>query len=558
MSRAVDLLSNGWSAHQAGDLGRAAAAYREALKLDPRHPDAYYLLGSVSLSLGDPAQAEACCRAAVMLRPDHARAFGNLGIALAALARSAEAEAAYREALRLKPDYAEALHNLGALLRSQGRLDEALHWHLAAQRARPAYAEAIDGAGIVLADLGRVDEAEAAFRQALALNPRFVAAHQNLGKLLRDRGRLDEALDCIERAIALDPGSAAAHHGRGVMLNECGDRTDPTGALDRAVSLRPDFAEARYSRALVRLLQGDFERGWADFDWRWKCPGAALPPLIQPLWDGQPAPDASILLYGDQGLGDTIQFIRYAKLVKQRVGRVIVACQPPLVKVLTACPGIDVLIPSDMRELPEFDLHFPLTSLPRLFKTTLETVPADVPYVFADPALVDLWRSELAVVSDFKVGIAWQGNPAFPGDRQRSIPLARFSAVARVPRVRLFSLQKGFGTEQLSGFAEREAITDLAPRLDEASGAFMDTAALLRCLDLLITSDSAIAHLAGALAVPAWVVLQYVPEWRWLLDRADSPWYPTVRLFRQSRPGDWDELFERIARSLCAAACTGS
>jgi hypothetical protein len=271
----------------------------------------------------------------------------------------------------------------------------------------------------------------------------------------------------------------------------------------------------------------------------------------QPQWDGSPLEGRTILIHAEQGLGDTIQFIRYAPLVKRRGGTVIVECQPVLSQLLAGCPGIDRLI-AQGSPLPAFDVHVPLLSLPRIFGTTLADVPAEVPYLFADAALIERWRDELAGVPGVKIGIAWQGNTRFPADCMRSIPLTHFAPLAQVDGVRLFSLQKGPGREQLAATAAYLPVIDLADRLDEKAGGFMDTAAVVKNLDLIITSDTAIAHLAGALGVPVWVGLALGADWRYLLGREDSPWYPTMRLFRQTRLGDWDGVFERIASELRA------
>jgi hypothetical protein len=256
-----------------------------------------------------------------------------------------------------------------------------------------------------------------------------------------------------------------------------------------------------------------------------------------------------VLLWAEQGLGDTLQFIRYAADVKERGGRVIVTCPQALTSLVATCPGTDQVI-AQGSPVPDYDYHVPLMSLPRIFGTSLETIPNQVPYLFTEPAKEARWRGELGSVSGVKVGIAWQGNPDHKKDRQRSFPLGRFEALARVDGIHLFSLQKGFGAGQLDELTNRFPILGLGPRLDT----FADTAAVVRNLDLVITPDTAVAHLAGALGVPVWVPLPFASDWRWLLKREDSPWYPTMRLYRQERWGDWDRVFERIECDLKARA----
>jgi hypothetical protein len=290
------------------------------------------------------------------------------------------------------------------------------------------------------------------------------------------------------------------------------------------------------------------EQGWTDYEWRFKCKRfGSLPPFHAPLWDGSPLEGRTILIHAEGGLGDTLQFIRYAPLVHRRGGRVILVCQPPLVRLLSLSRGLGVerlLAQGD--PLPEYDVHASLLSLPGLLGTTLESVPTDVPYLDAEPQLVESWRRRLGSYPGFKVGIAWQGNPKHCGDRFRSSPLVQFAPVARVPGVHLLSLQKGAGREQLPALQGRFPVTDLGSHL----GDFLDTAAVMKSLDLVISVDTAIAHMAGALGIPVWVALPFAPDWRWLLDREDSPWYPTMRLLRQTRPSWWEDVFHRIAEAL--------
>jgi protein O-GlcNAc transferase len=446
-------------------------------------------------------------------RPQSSASHNAAGIKLVEQGKLEQAIASFRLAVRLGPANAEAHNNLGAALKQQDKLDEAVACYQEALRVKPDFSEAQSNLGNALRLLGKPEAAADSFRHALRLRPDYAEAQNNLSNALKDQGQLDDALAGYERALAL----------------------------------RPDYVEAHLDRAITWLLLGDLERGWTEFEWRWQYKDFPARPFVQPRWDGSALPGRTILLHAEQGLGDTIQFIRYAALVKERGGRVIVECQRPLLRLLAGCRGIDELI-GQGAALPQFDVHAPLLSLPHLFRTTLATVPAEIPYLSADPGLVEVWRRELVPLDGYKVGICWQGNPRHAWDRMRSIPLSQFAALARVDGVRLFSLQKGPGSEQLGAAAF--AVTDLGCRLDENSGPFMDTAAVMKNLDLVISSDTAVAHLAGALAVPVWIVLPFLPDWRWLLAREDSPWYPTMWLFRQRSRGNWNEVFERIAAAL--------
>jgi Tfp pilus assembly protein PilF len=440
-------------------------------------------------------------------------AYNHLGKALRDQRRLAEAEACFREAARLRPDLAEAHYNLGVALLNQ---------------KRPA-------------------EAEASCREAARLLPQLAATHNTLGVALLDQHRLPEATACFERAVQLQPGNVEARNNLGNAFWHLGRFEEALASYAVALQAQPDFAEVHRNVALIRLLRGDFDRGWPEFEWRWRMPGVRPRTFSQPPWDGSPLQGRTILLYAEQGLGDTLQFIRYAQLARAQGARVVAECQRALLRLLARCPGIDQLVaPGD--PLPPHDVRAPLLSLPYLFRTTLATIPAPVPYLEADPVLVEQWGRELAALPGFKIGINWQGNPHYPHDRQRSLPLQAFAPLAALPGVQLVSLQKGHGSEQLAAVAGAWPITDLGTRLDEAAGAFTDTAAVMKNLDLVVTSDTAIPHLAGTLGVPVWVALAKVPDWRFLLEREDSPWYPSMRLFRQQQAGDWGPIFRRIAQ----------
>jgi hypothetical protein len=295
-------------------------------------------------------------------------------------------------------------------------------------------------------------------------------------------------------------------------------------------------------------MLGDYERGWVEWEWRWKGTDFARQ-MVKPVWDGGPLKGRTILLVAEQGLGDTLQFVRYAALVKERGGTVIVACQKALLPLLESCAGIDHLAPHDDIRL-DFDVFAPFMSLPRILGTTLETVPATIPYLHARPELVEFWRQELRPLGRFLVGVAWQGSPKYGRDHLRSFRLAEFEPLASLPGVTLISLQKGPGAEQVRDASDRFPIVDLTDRIDCETWAFVDTAAIVKNLDLVIGCDSSLVHLAGALGAPVWVAQRFCSEWRWMQKRDDSPWYPTARLFRQTRPGDWKGVFARMAGAL--------
>lgn len=363
-------------------------------------------------------------------------------------------------------------------------------------------------------------------------------------------GDLTGAMVQLCHAVALHPDHAGAWNSLGLTLHQQGELDAAVACYSRAHQLDPDNVEVRWNRALAWLVQGDFERGWPEYEWRWKSPKAeSLPYSERPRWDGSPLGGAPILLHANQGLGDTIHFIRYAPLVKARGGTVIVQCQPELIPLLSNCVGIDLLAANE-EPPPIFAVQAPMLSLPGILGTTVETIPSEVPYITADPTLVAQWGKRLSSVKGCRVGIIWQGNPKHYWDHRRSFSLNYFEQLTRIDGVRLISLQKSSGVEQLDAASGRFPIIALGGHFDDAGGAFTDTAAVLNHLDLVITPDTAVAHLAGAMGVPTWMALCFSSDWRWLRERNDSPWYPSLRLFRQERLGDWEGVFARMADDL--------
>ncbi len=476
--------------------------------------------------------------------------FCSLGRVLLRLGQWREAAAAYEAALRLAPSDAESLANYGVALAEMGALERAVDAYAKALAVDPNHAIAHYNLGNALRELRRFDDAIASYARALRLQPDWPEANTNLGLALAAVGRVDDALAAYGRTLAVRPDHALAHNGAGLALQARGDFARAAAHFDRAIALAPEFAQARANRAQLALLHGDFERGWPEYEWRLRVPGHAIAPTAAPRWDGGAVDGRTMLLRAEQGLGDTLQFVRFAPVLAARGARVVVETQASIERIVRTCPGIAAVVPRGT-PLPPHDLETPIASVPFRLGLTLDSIPGTVPYLAADPALAADAGRRIRRNGTFTVGIAWQGNPVFPQDCHRSMPLRHFAPLAAVPGVRLFSLQKGFGAEQLA--AAPFPVEDLGAALDTAGGAFTDTAAAMMALDLVIVSDSAVAHVAGALGRPVWVVLPLAPDWRWLLDREDTPWYPTMRLFRQRRLGEWDEVFERIAAALGAA-----
>jgi Flp pilus assembly protein TadD len=473
----------------------------------------------------------------------------DLGVVLLALGRSADAVIPLRQAIALRPEHADSHNRLGQALAEAGRWGEAADSFRRLTTLRPASADAHHNLAVALARLGRHAEAADAYRESLSRRPDHAEDHNNLGLALVEVDRRDEAVSSFRQAIALNPDYAEAHNNLAITLVALGDSAGGLAAFAEALRLRPDYPKARTNRALALLQTGDFEQGWREYEWRWRTDDFTPREFGKPRWDGTPLEGRTILLHAEQGLGDTLQFIRYAPLVRQRGGVVLVEAPPRLLPLLQRCPGIDRLVARGAL-LPAFDVEAPLLSLPGLLGTTAATVPAPIPYLSADPERRARWGAELRALPGFKVGIAWQGSRTYRGDPQRSIPLRHLEPLTRLPGVRLVSLQKGHGSEQLAAVAAAWGVVDLGPRLDEGTGAFEDTAAVMTQLDLVVSSDTSVVHLAGALGTSVWLALPLACDWRWGLAGESTPWYPTMCVFRQRRAGDWEEVFTRMAAEL--------
>lgn len=485
----------------------------------------------------EPASADRCRLAALALQKQ---------------GRIDQAIRLYLRGLALNPSDAAAYRSLGTAYKTQKRFDLAVACFRKAVELCPAFPEAWNNLGNTLTEQKDDAGAAACFERAFAVQPQFAGAHFNFAQALGRLGRFDDAVAASRKATELSPRSAEFYNGLGMALYDARRVDEAIVAYDQAIALRPTFAPARYNLSHALLASGDYERGWPEYEWRWKLETVKPPAFTQPRWDGTVQPNATILLEAEQGLGDTIQFARYVSLVRERVGSVVLRCQKPLVRLLSAMPGIDRLISQE--ESPGlFDVWSPLMSLPLVFTPNVASIPNRVPYLTAENSAIRFWQDRLGPVRQLRVGIHWQGNPAFPKDRFRSIPLRYFEPLARTAGVSLVSLQKGTGREQLANGASFPVL-DLNLSLEEIHGPFVDTAAILKCLDLVITSDTSLAHLAGALGVETWLAVPSLPEWRWLLGRNDSPWYPTLRLFRQNRPGQWADVFLRMAAQLAPRA----
>jgi tetratricopeptide (TPR) repeat protein len=529
----------------------ALAAYAQALAIAPEYTDAHYNRGNALLALGRHEEALAGYDSALALDPGLVQAWNNRAVALQKLGLLAEALASLDAVLGLQPGHAEAHNNRGNVLMRQRRKEAALESFERALACRPDYADAHVNRARALNDMDRLDAALASLDAALKLQPEHAEAHNNRGNLLLRLRRHEAALDSFARALACRPDYADAWVNRAKLFKDLGRFDAAQADLEHAIELDPELAAAHWNLGLLALLRGRLAQGWQGFEWRWKVDqlmqAGELQRFEQPPWLGkQPLAGKTILLWAEQGLGDTIQMARYAGLLGARGASVILEVQPPLAGLLS---GLAPRVVARGEALPDFDFHCPMMSLPLAFGTDLATIPAAPAYLRAAPERVAQWRTLLGPATRLRVGLAWSGNPGHTNDHHRSIAFAEF-AQALTPACEFVSLQKEVRASAAAARAAAGAVRDLGAQLHD----FSDTAALCAAMDVVVTVDTSIAHLAGALGKPVWILLPYAPDWRWLLERSDSPWYPGARLVRQGYGEDWSAVLARVRADLDALA----
>ncbi|PKU22468.1 tetratricopeptide repeat protein [Telmatospirillum siberiense] len=546
-------------------LGRsdlAIAACDRALLLEPDNAAAWSGRGGACMELGRPDAAIASFVRAILADFSSTEALNNLGRALAVQGRAEEATRILRRAVVLGPDNPQPYNNLGAVLIGAGAVAEGLVACARTLTLDPVNPEGENNLGNALMELDRPEEAMAAFGRALALHPAFPEACTNLSGALIDAGRCPAAALVCARAIALSPDDARSYNNLGNALYGTGALDAAARAFGRALRLAPDDAEIHYNASAVLLKQGRLREGWVEFEWRKRTERSAFRkmPLPGPEWDGGPLAGRTLLLYAEQGLGDVLQFARYAPLIAARAGGgVLLRVYPSLVRLMSGLPGLAGVISTD-DPLPPYDCHLPLMSPPYRMGTVLDDIPAPNSYLGADSRATERWRERLDAQPGLKVGIAWAGDPrehqrgAHLMDRRRSLPLSAFDEVVRIPGIRWVSLQKGAAAAQVKAAPFGSALFD---PMDEISD-FADTAALIAALDLVISVDTSVAHLAGALGRPVWILSRFDGCWRWLESRCDSPWYPSARLYRQPAWGDWPSVLATVASDLERLAARSS
>lgn len=533
-----------------GQIDQAIACFKRALALKPEFAEAHNNLGAAFAGKGDLDQAIACCRSALALKPYDAGAHNNLGNMWKSKGEIDQAIVCYERAVALQPSFAQAHANLGNAWSQKGRIDQAIACYQRALALKPDYAEAHINLGRVLMEKGEVDQAIACYQRALALNPDYPEAHSNLGGAWMRKGQIAQAVYCYQRALALKPNDPDMLNNLGSALIAQRHLVEAEQFLRAAIAAQPDHASAHWNLGLLFLLQGDYERGLPLHEWRRKVPGlgtrASLPGTE---WDGSDLAGRRILIHAEQGFGDVIQCVRYVPLIAQRGGKIVLSIPVELMRLMQCLePIVQLMALND--PLPGYDVHCSIMSLPLMFRTTLQSIPATMPYLIAPQPIVERWRPRLEAAGKRKIGLVWAGAPSHREDQTRSMTLQAFAPLAAARDVLFICLQKGSAESEARNPPAGMQLVSLGPELND----YLDTAAVITQLDLVISVDTSVAHLAGALGKPVWVLLKYVPDWRWLLDRQDSPWYPTMRLFRQTTPGEWQTPISQIVNELDAMA----
>jgi tetratricopeptide (TPR) repeat protein len=527
-------------------LEDAVDSYDRAISLSPKLAVAYYNRGNALKDLKRFVAAIESYDKAIDLNPAYAEAYSNKGLVLQEFGQLDAALASFDKAITLKLGYAKAYSNRGNVLKELNQLGAAVASFDKAINLKPDFAEAYYNRGNALQELQQLEDAVDSYDRAITLSPKLAVAYYNRGNALKDLKRFDAAIESYDKAIDLDPAYAEAYSNRGVALQELRQLDAALASYDKAIALNPDHVNAYWNKSLTLLLIGDFDKGFNLYEYRWERDEGIKQKrnFSQPLWLGNESlTGKTVLLHAEQGLGDTIQFCRYVQVVADLGAKVILEVQKPLVRLLKDLPAVSTLL-SKGDPLPEFEFHCPLMSLPLALRTHLQTIPAFKGYIKAEPERVALWRDRLKG-DGLKIGIGWQGSQGTKVDIGRSFDLKLFENISALPKVKLISLQKGYGSEQLNNMPQGMQVLDYGDELD-ADGAFLDSAAVMMNLDLVITSDTALAHLAGSLGIKTWLALKYVPDWRWLLERKDSTWYPSMTLYRQQRVDEWGPVFDQM------------
>jgi tetratricopeptide (TPR) repeat protein len=581
LDQIADLFQKSSALHRQGNLEEAQVIYEKILSIQPDHFDALQLLGSLLAQLHKYSEAIKYLSKALKINPGDARTQCNQGIVLKELKRFDEALSSYNQAIAIEPSYADAFNNQGILLEELKRFDEALSSYNQAIAIEPKFAQAYYNRGIVLQELKRFDEALVSYNQAIAINSNFVNAYNNKSIVLKSLKRFDEALSVCDQAISIKPDYPNTYYNQGKILQELNRHDEALVSYDQAIVIKPDYSEAYnnrsntlkelkqfdkalvnynqaiaidpnyadayFNKSLLLILRGNYGEGWQLYEWRWKQKHNidSRRSYKQPLWLGNESLIGKTLLITiEQGFGDYIQFIRYAFLVEKLGAKVILEAPLLLMKLASTLKGHFIFVESG-KSLPDFDYYCPIVSLPLAFKTTVETIPATLPYLYVDKVKKQQWNKKLGKQVMIRIGLVWTGNPDHTNDHNRSLLLKQFSHLLTLP-FEFHSLQKDIREADAQTIIDHPHIYQHQDELQD----FSDTAALVDAMDIIISVDTSVAHLAGAMGKKLWLLLPYLPDFRWMLDREDSPWYPSAKLYRQEKINDWDTVLEKLKADL--------
>ena len=542
------MVARGIALLEGGDLVQAQAIFEAVLVAVPKYFDALHLSGIIAAQSGDYVRAHKWFLRALEVNPKSAQAHGNCGVALYELGQFPEALAHYDAAIRLAPDFAQAHCNRGNALRQLQKVNDAIASYNQAIALQPQYAAAFYNRGVALQEAEQLFAAIESYCQASALEPHNAQTHFNLGDAYHACMQLEPALSCYDKAITLVPSYADAYNNRGLVLRDLGRLDEAVISFSQAIAQDPRHADAHLNMGLTFLLNGDFQSGWELYEWRWKAKGTnlAIPNFEQKMWMGHSSlENKTILIHGEQGLGDVLQFCRYLPQLKNRGAGVLLAVHHSLRALLETLDGVDAFI-NKGEALPPFDFHCPLLSLPLALQTDLDSIPKSPAYLRADPNKVSEWAMRLGVKTKPRIGVVWSSTSKFKGDAQRSMTFSQFQQALPPSDLQYICLQKEIKESDAGSFSERQDVAFFGDQLHD----FSDTAALVDNLDLIISTCTSVPHLSGAMGKPTWVLLGHVPDWRWMLHRDDSPWYPSVKLYRQDASWQWDAVVDRVRQDL--------
>ena len=543
-----DMVARGIALLEGGDLVQAQAIFEAVLVAVPKYFDALHLSGIIAAQSGDYVRAHKWFLRALEVNPKSAQAHGNCGVALYELGQFPEALAHYDAAIRIAPDFAQAHCNRGNALRQLQKVNDAIASYNQAIALQPQYAAAFYNRGVALQEAEQLFAAIESYCQASALEPHNAQTHFNLGDAYHACMQLEPALSCYDKAITLVPSYADAYNNRGLVLRDLGRLDEAVISFSQAIAQDPRHADAHLNMGLTFLLNGDFQSGWELYEWRWKAKGTnlAIPNFEQKMWMGHSSlENKTILIHGEQGLGDVLQFCRYLPQLKNRGAGVLLAVHHSLRALLETLDGVDAFI-NKGEALPPFDFHCPLLSLPLALQTDLDSIPKSPAYLRADPNKVSEWAMRLGVKTKPRIGVVWSSTSKFKGDAQRSMTFSQFQQALPPSDLQYICLQKEIKESDAGSFSERQDVAFFGDQLHD----FSDTAALVDNLDLIISTCTSVPHLSGAMGKPTWVLLGHVPDWRWMLHRDDSPWYPSVKLYRQDASWQWDAVVDRVRQDL--------